>query len=150
MSTLDELLALLPDNTTGKIDAADLRTIVTELWDRQFVYNSYSWQYSNSALPPTGSQVRANNASLAAATLLEFRKIDNDGNDRSATLGQLKVDDRVRISDWDNASVYAAFDVTGPVVITVDTVQVPVISTGVAGVVPNAKAEVEMLWKVTI
>src|SRR5262245_30769071 len=33
MSTLDDLLALLPDNTTGAIDAEDLRTIVTALWD---------------------------------------------------------------------------------------------------------------------
>lgn len=32
--TLEELLALLPDNTTGQIDAADLRTIVTELFDK--------------------------------------------------------------------------------------------------------------------
>jgi hypothetical protein len=31
--TLDELLALLPDNTTGEIAAADMRTIVTELWN---------------------------------------------------------------------------------------------------------------------
>lgn len=32
--TLEELLALLPDNNTGAIDAADLRTIVTELYTR--------------------------------------------------------------------------------------------------------------------
>jgi hypothetical protein len=32
--TLDDLLALLPDNDTGAIDAADLRTIVTELWQQ--------------------------------------------------------------------------------------------------------------------
>lgn len=31
--TLDELLALLADNDTGDIDAADLRTCVTELWN---------------------------------------------------------------------------------------------------------------------
>jgi hypothetical protein len=29
---LDELLALLPDNTTGQISAADMRTIVTDLY----------------------------------------------------------------------------------------------------------------------
>lgn len=34
MATLAELLALLPDNDTGDIDAADLRTIVTELWNQ--------------------------------------------------------------------------------------------------------------------
>ena len=32
--TLEEILALLPDNTTGDIDAADLRTVVTELWNK--------------------------------------------------------------------------------------------------------------------
>lgn len=30
--TLEELLALLPDNGTGEISAADMRTIVTELY----------------------------------------------------------------------------------------------------------------------
>lgn len=33
MATLEELLALLPDNTTGEISAADMRTVVTGLWD---------------------------------------------------------------------------------------------------------------------
>ena len=31
---LDDLLALLPDNNTGSIDASDLRTIVTALWNK--------------------------------------------------------------------------------------------------------------------
>jgi hypothetical protein len=31
--TLTDLLALLPDNTTGEISAADMRTIVTELFN---------------------------------------------------------------------------------------------------------------------
>jgi hypothetical protein len=33
MASLDDLLALLPDNTTGDISPADLRTIVTELYN---------------------------------------------------------------------------------------------------------------------
>jgi hypothetical protein len=32
-TTLADLLALLPDNTTGEITPADMRTIVTELWN---------------------------------------------------------------------------------------------------------------------
>lgn len=32
MATLEEILALLPDNTTGDISAADVRFAVTELW----------------------------------------------------------------------------------------------------------------------
>ena len=31
--TLDDLLALLPDNSTGEISAADMRTIVTDLYN---------------------------------------------------------------------------------------------------------------------
>lgn len=33
MTVLDDLLALLPDNTAGEISAADMREIVTELWN---------------------------------------------------------------------------------------------------------------------
>lgn len=34
MATLAEILALLPDNATGEIDAADVRAAVTALWHR--------------------------------------------------------------------------------------------------------------------
>lgn len=36
-ASLDDLLALLPDNNTGEISAADLRTVVTGLWNRVIV-----------------------------------------------------------------------------------------------------------------
>ena len=56
MTTLDDLLALLPDNTTGEISAADLRTVVTGLWNHGWIGNSYaySWTTSTSALPVSG------------------------------------------------------------------------------------------------
>ena len=50
--TLDELLALLPDNDTGEISAADMRTIVTDLF--------------NSAHPPYQNVVNQGPATLAA------------------------------------------------------------------------------------
>src|SRR3546814_15367009 len=34
MATLAEILALLPDNASGEIDAADVRAAVTALWHR--------------------------------------------------------------------------------------------------------------------
>lgn len=37
MASLDELLALLPDNDAGAIDASDLRAIVTDLFGRSGV-----------------------------------------------------------------------------------------------------------------
>lgn len=36
-TTLEELLAYLPDNTAGDISAADLRTVVTGLWGRTVI-----------------------------------------------------------------------------------------------------------------
>src|SRR6516162_4287994 len=53
MASLDDLLALLPDNTTGDISPADMRTIVTELY--------------NDANPPFANVVNQGPATLAAA-----------------------------------------------------------------------------------
>jgi hypothetical protein len=50
--TLDELLALLPDNTTGAISPADMRTIVTDLY--------------NAAHPPYQNVVNQGPAALVA------------------------------------------------------------------------------------
>jgi hypothetical protein len=49
---LDQLLALLPDNATGAISAADMRTIVTELY--------------NDANPPYVNQINQGPAALVA------------------------------------------------------------------------------------
>jgi hypothetical protein len=54
--TLDEMLALLPDNTVGAISAADLRLIVTDLFARATAVAdrvTYGWSASDSS-PPTG------------------------------------------------------------------------------------------------
>jgi hypothetical protein len=52
---LDELLALLPDNTTGEIDAADLRTIVTDLWTAAHsAVLRFAYQYSINPAPGAG------------------------------------------------------------------------------------------------
>ena len=51
--TLDDLLALLPDNSSGQISPADMRTIVTELY--------------NDANPPYANVVNQGPATLAAA-----------------------------------------------------------------------------------
>jgi len=53
MTELDDLLALLPDNVTGDISPADLRTVVTELY--------------NDANPPYANVVNQGPATLAVA-----------------------------------------------------------------------------------
>lgn len=37
VATLDQLLALLPDNSSGEISAADLRDVVTGIWGRTLI-----------------------------------------------------------------------------------------------------------------
>jgi hypothetical protein len=107
--TLDDLLALLPDNTSGDIAAADMRTIVTELWNQgagvqaagQAAYVSLDdrvaaleggtatptyqasgrWQVNPQPGTPGGMQVSADQASWAAASVLRFAVVDQHNND---------------------------------------------------------------------
>ena len=110
-----------------------------------YAYNSYSWQYSNSAPPPTGSQVRFDNVDLSLATFMVARLVDNDGGDRTAVFRQLDVGSRIRINDWDDADVVHRFHVTGPAVVDATDATIPVIWISGAGTIPNAKVNVAFL-----
>lgn len=80
---LNELLALLPDNNTGAIDAADLRTIVTELYGQSQTVGQvfgFTWQASTTnpsngraTMDPTwglnGTTLRLNNTTDSGLTL---------------------------------------------------------------------------------
>lgn len=56
--TLDEMLALLPDNSTGAIDAADLRAIVTGLFDAANTYaQTFSYGWSTTGGAPSNGKV---------------------------------------------------------------------------------------------
>lgn len=105
--TLDELLALLPDNNTGAIDAADLRTIVTELWNDgakiearvsalevdsgggsdSSISVSGIWQVNPQVdATPGGKQVTSDTALWTNTTLLRFDDHDQDNMDQSTVL----------------------------------------------------------------
>jgi len=45
VTSLDDLLDLLPDNQEGGITAADLRTVVTALWNHAWVVTDYPFAY---------------------------------------------------------------------------------------------------------
>jgi hypothetical protein len=125
----------------ARIDALEARP--------QYVYNSYSWQYSNLAPPPTGNQVRFNNATLSLATSAVFRLIDNDGADRTPVFQQLAVGSQIRINDWNDAASIHRFNVTGPATIATDAT-VPVAWVSGSGTIPNAKANVAFLIALTL
>jgi hypothetical protein len=117
---------------------------------KEHVFNSYPWQFSNQAPPATGNQIRLDNTDPMQATFAEFRKIDSDGADRTWIFHQLTPGDTFRISDWDNASVFYRFAVNGPPMVGPDSITVPVTSIGGAGVVPNAKVNVGFLISIII
>lgn len=95
--TLDELLAYLPDNSTGAIDASDLRAVVTGLFDMvteleasiQAIQVGDSggttisltgiWQVNPQAgTDPGGAQVTQDTGVLDTATWLRFAYADKN------------------------------------------------------------------------
>ena len=116
----------------------------------EHIYNSFSWQFSNAAPPATGSQLRLNNVNATQATLIDLRKIDNDGADRSAWLNLLTFGAVIRIHDWDNATVFHRFTVTGDPTFDATNAQIPVVWDTGNGVLPNAKVSVAMLVTLAI
>lgn len=112
----------------------------------EYVFNSYPWQYSPSAPPPTGSQVRFNNVNLALATTAVFRLTDSDGADRTPIFQQLTSQAKIRLNDWNNAAIIHRFNVTGPAAITASDATVPLAWTSGSGTFSNnAKANVAFL-----
>jgi hypothetical protein len=77
--TLDEMLALLPDNDTGEISAADLRTIVTELWHQASIYgNSYLFKWDTNP-PPVAGQITMDQPWQMFATKILVSTTTTDG-----------------------------------------------------------------------
>ena len=151
-----------------KIDAQDL--LMTSLEDRviaveaviaaletrvdvleakpEYVFSSHQWQYSNQAPPPTGSQVRFDNADLSKATVAVFRLIDSDGADRSQVFHNLTVGSQIRINDWDNVEHIHRFNVTDVPTIDASDATVPVAWISGNGTIPTSgggKANVAFL-----
>lgn len=125
-----------------RIDALEARP--------EYVYNSYAWQYSNLAPPPTGNQVRFDNANLALAHQVVFRLLDSDGADRTTIFQQLGVGSKIRINDWNNAANIHRFNVLGPAVFGASDVAIPVVWVSGSGTIPNAKANVAFIVTLVI
>lgn len=94
---LEEMLALLVDNTSGDISAADMRTIVTGLYDNtaalsakvdsieqgsEWIAVSGEWMFNPiAAAEPAGPQFTSDLGSLPGASWLRFAEIDYDDKD---------------------------------------------------------------------
>lgn len=98
MTTLDDLLALLPDNTSGDISAADLRTIVTELYnDANTRSESYAYDFTTDVTPATGKVATDQGWQMSVTTLL-LNETTGDGMVFPIVLlDRLAVEDRARL-----------------------------------------------------
>lgn len=103
MSTLDDLLALLPDNSTGDISAADLRAVVTGVWNAGAdvearvvaletaggtvsVTGVWRVRSDTGGAVPTGGEVTSDTGNFATATWLRFDDADDNGQDLTTAL----------------------------------------------------------------
>lgn len=87
MTTLDDLLALLPDNTTGDIGADDLRTIVTELWNlASMAGQAFSYQWTTSPVPGVG-KLNMDQGWTNVSSIVRVSETTDDGE--SMTFGML-------------------------------------------------------------
>lgn len=151
--TLDELLALLPDNSSGAISAADIRTIVTDLFNHTSAVEARvgalevggtdgggdgtisvtgRWQIQNVPdFTPGNGQVGCDTGSFSTAALIRFNKFEKSSQDMTnGLLNALGLYGQ----QWDNASNWIKWDVTGTPVVVADYVEVPVTFLDGAGV----------------
>ena len=80
MTTLDDLLALLPDNETGDISAEDMRQVVTALWtETQKARSAFSYQWGDTAPVPDDGNVSMDAGWALGSTVLHISKTTKDG-----------------------------------------------------------------------
>jgi hypothetical protein len=137
---LDEMLALLPDNDTGDISAADLRAIVTELHELASTLGQvFSYQWTPTAPVNTGRLTMDVNWDPSATKLLISETTDSGQVLSFEALDGSSA--RVRLAS--GGSLLHA-DVTGPSVDLGNYREVPIAVTEVIGSAPAANAKVQV------
>ncbi len=148
-TTLDDLLALLPDNTTGLIGADDMRAVVTGLWNAGLVTTDHldarvsalegdaaggagdgptitgTWQWNPQAgvTPSNGAATSDTGTVDDGTTWLRFAEYDSNGTDLTVALlaaTGLYIQQKGNAGNWARATVTAATDVGNYVQLTVD------------------------------
>src|SRR3546814_16943416 len=97
MATLAEILALLPDNNAGEIDAADVRAAVTALWGRTDGTDPIEGlAFDIAALPVT-----------PAVGVLDWNSEDNTLDLHTSPTSSIQVGFELRINEIGRASCRA-------------------------------------------
>lgn len=138
--TLDELLALLPDNDSGEISAADLRTIVTELHTvANTGWNSYAYKWSTTTNLGSG-QVNCDWA--VGQTTLHIHKTSSN----EILFPDLEIS-RIRLHTTASS---LKMNVIGPTVDQGSSYDIPADVTELSGAVPANNATITVVVAVTL
>lgn len=120
-----------------------LETRVDDLEEEtEVIFHSAPWQFSNSAPPATGNQLRFDNTDPALAAMIDFRNIDTNGADQTGFFQIMAPGAIIRVQDYNEAGVFHRFRVTGSPTYTTDNTNFPVVWEDGAGTLPNAKVSV--------
>ena len=143
--TLDEMLALLADNTTGDISAADLRDIVTGLYDKASkLISSHPYRWAT-GVPATGKLSLDQGWSMASTVLSMSETTDDGVTIGFGVLDQAASADVVIGTDTQRLDA----NVTGPSVDQGTYRDIPIQVTAVSGAAPTNNAAVTLLVEVT-
>lgn len=141
--TLDDLLALLPDNDTGAISAADMRTVVTGLWERidAMAFRSVQYQWTTN-LNVSDGQVTVGWG--VGAAMLNIAKRDKGGNEAAWDLlfPDTALGTKLRLRNIDVPGPYATMHVTDSATDQGDSWAVPVTVDVVNGAAPAGNNDV--------
>jgi hypothetical protein len=139
--TLDEMLALLPDNTTGQISAADLRAVVTDLYHAaNSVSDAFTFKWSTSGTAPTAGHVTMDQPWQTFATKALVSETADDGTVLSFATLDTAVAARIWVTTATGQKMVA--DVTGPSVDVGTYRELPIHVVSTAGAQPANNAPV--------
>lgn len=145
--TLDEMLALLPDNDAGDISAADMRAVVTALHELAASFAqvfAFQWTFGAPAPATNGEAVVGPAWGLTADTLY-LSETALDGH--QLTFGVIDLATTVSVWVVNEAGSRMVATVTGPSVDLGDSRTIPIAVDSVTGAVPEEGTPVTVaLW----
>jgi hypothetical protein len=139
--TLEEMLALLPDNTAGEISPADMRTIVTGLYEWATLSSeSYAFRWSTAGTAPTTGRVTTDQPWQMSATKLLLSETADDGTLVKWSVLDSAAARRVWVTAPNNVQLVA--DLSGPSVDLGTYRELPLTVRSVTGAQPANNGQV--------
>jgi hypothetical protein len=111
---LADLLALIPDAPPGNISAADLRDVVTALYNQPKLSFDTRWSYNAGVgINPPNQDLVFNHADPGSATWVRFSNLSKDNWDMDGALLRLQVGAWMHLQDANDSTRWLRAEVSG-------------------------------------